>query len=202
MLVVSSLREVAECIVISSDDFLACGIAAYVLIAHAESDHVYSHVGRGLVWTFSIYALEKRVEHREYLDVPIIACSHLVVCLEMERVDHVDVVQVSCRSLIGYVHRMLEREVPYRECLELCISGLDAALVLMVELAKADCHLSAARTWRCDHYERPAGLYIVVLSESLVRVDQSHVVRVALDGIMVVYLDSKALKALAVSICT
>ena len=31
---------------------------------------------------------------------------------------------------------MLERKVPYRERLELCISGLDVPLVLMVELAQ------------------------------------------------------------------
>ena len=52
--------------------------------------------------------------------------------LEVERVDHVYVVEIGCGSLIGDVDGMLEGQIPDREGLEFCISGLDATPVLVV----------------------------------------------------------------------
>ena len=59
----------------------------------------------------------------------------------MERVDDVVVIQVSCGSLVGYVHGMGEREVPDGECLVLGIARHDPALELVVELGEAGGHL-------------------------------------------------------------
>ena len=119
----------------------------------------------------------------------------------MERVDHVHVIEVGCCSLVCYVYRMLERKVPYRECLELGVSRLDVPLVLMVELAQTYSHLSASRTRSSHDYERLCRLDIVILSESLVRIDEGNVVWISLDCIMVIHLDSEALEAGPVSIC-
>ena len=44
--VITFLSKVAKSIVIPSDYLLSCGIAAYILVTEAESDHVDSHVGR------------------------------------------------------------------------------------------------------------------------------------------------------------
>ena len=71
----------------------------------------------------------------------------------MEGVYHVHVVKVGGRSLVGEVHRVLEREVPDREGLELRVARADAALVLMVELAQAGGHLAAAGAGRRDDDE-------------------------------------------------
>ena len=118
----------------------------------------------------------------------------------MERVDHVHVIEVGCCSLVCYVYRMLERKVPYRERLELCISGLDVPLVLMVELAQTYGHLSASRTRSSHDYQRLCRLYIVILSESFVRIDEGNVVWISFDCIMVIYLYSEALEAGSVCI--
>ena len=64
----------------------------------------------------------------------------------MEGVDHIDIVQVSSRSLVSEVYRMLQREVPDREGLVFRIAGADAALEIMVELGQAGRHLTAAGT--------------------------------------------------------
>ena len=120
----------------------------------------------------------------------------------MERVDHVHIIEVGSSSLICYVDRMLQREIPDRESLELGISGLDSSFVLMVELAEAYRHLTASRTRRGNHHQRPCGLNIVVLSESFVRIDESHIVRISINGIMIIYLDSQTLKTCSVCICT
>ena len=52
----------------------------------------------------------------------------------MERIDHVNVGKVCRGSLISDIDRVLERDGPDWECLELCITGLDAALVLVIKL--------------------------------------------------------------------
>ena len=178
----------------------ACGIAAYVLVAHAESQHVDTHVGRGLVWTVAVYAFKECIEHWEDLDVTVVACSNLSVGLEMERVDHVHIIEVCCSCFVCDVYRMFQWEVPDWESLELCISCLDVSLLLVVELAETYRHLSASWSWGCDHYERACCLHEVVLSESLVRVDEGNVVRIAFDCIVIIYLDAETLETVAVCI--
>ena len=52
----------------------------------------------------------------------------------MERIDHVDVIEIGRRRLIRQIDRMLQRQIPNRERLEFGISRFDAMLVFMVEL--------------------------------------------------------------------
>ena len=120
----------------------------------------------------------------------------------MERIDHIDVVEVGGGCLVGNVDRMLERQVPYREGLELGVTGLDAPLVLLVELAQAYCHFAAARTRRRDDYQRLCRLYVIVAPEPLFRVDEGYVVGVSLDGVVVVGLDAQVLQLQTVCVST
>ena len=80
----------------------------------------------------------------------------------MERVNHIDIVQVSCRRFIGQIDRVLERDIPDRECLKFCITGLNAALVFMVQLGKAGCHLAAARARCRNDDQRAFGLDVLI----------------------------------------
>ena len=50
----------------------------------------------------------------------------------MEWVDHVYVVEVGRSGLVGDVDGVFEGEAPDGECLELGVSGLDAAFVFVV----------------------------------------------------------------------
>ena len=94
--------------------------------------------------------------------------GYLVVCLQMERVNHVDIVQVGSSSLVSDVYGMLQWQIPYGESLELSVAGTDAALVLVIELAEADSHLARARTWSGDDDQLARGLYVVILAKSFV----------------------------------
>ena len=118
----------------------------------------------------------------------------------MERVDHVHVIEIGCSCFVCDINRMLERQVPYRESLEFSVTSLDSSLVLMVKLTEAYRHLSASGTWSSDDHERPCGLYIVILSESFVRVDESDIVWISFNGIMIIHLDSKTLQTRSVGI--
>ena len=102
----------------------------------------------------------------------------------MEGVDHVDIVQVGCCCFVGDVHWMFQGQVPNGECLELGVTGTDAALVLVVELRQTCRHLAAARTW-CRHDDKlTARLNIVVLAKPLVGGYQLDVVGIAVDGVV------------------
>jgi hypothetical protein len=93
---------------------------------------------------------------------------------------------------------MLERKIPNREGLELGISCLDASLVLVIKLAETYSHLSTARTWGCHYYERTCCLYIVVLAETFVRVNEGDIIWIAFYGIMIIYFDAQSLEACSV----
>ena len=73
MLIGSFICKIAEGVVISSDDFFPCCVAAHVFIADAEAKHVDSHVGRGFVWALAIDAFEKSIQYREDFDVTVVA---------------------------------------------------------------------------------------------------------------------------------
>ena len=114
----------------------------------------------------------------------------------MEGVDHVHVVEIGRRGLVGEVDRVLERQVPDREGLELGIAGLDAAPVLVIELAQAGGHLAAARAGRGHDDEGALGLDVIVLSEAVVRDDQRDVGGIIRDDIVPVGLDAQRLEPL------
>ena len=94
----------------------------------------------------------------------------------MERVDDIVVVEVGGGCLVGHVHRMGKRQVPNRERLILRIAGFDTALVFVVQLRKAGCHLAGARARSGDNYQGAAGFQILVLTVSLVAHDMVDVI--------------------------
>ena len=194
-----SLAEIAKRRVVAADDLEAGGIAAVLVVFDAVTSHVDAHVGRGLVRALTVDALEHRVQDREDLDITVIVDRGLAIGLEVIRVDHVDVVEVGGRCLVGEVNRMAQRDVPDREGLELRVAGLDAMLILLVELAQADGHLSGTRA-RCGHdHEGTRRLDVVVLAEALIADDKRYIARIARNRVMTVDLDAEGLKLLLVS---
>ena len=177
-----------ECGVVATDDLVVGGLAADVVIADAVAHHIHTHVGRRFVRVLAVDSLEEGVQHREYLDVPVVVDRRLAVGLQMERIDHIHIVQIRCGGLVGDVDRVLQRKVPDRERLELGIARRHSLLVLVVELAEAHGHLSATRPRSRHDDERTCGLHVVVLPVALLGIDQRHVVRVTLDGVVVVGL--------------
>ena len=181
--------------VVAPDDLVARGLTAHLIVADAEAHHIDAHVGGRLVGILAVDALEQGVEHGEYLDVAVVVDGNLVVGLQVEGIDHVDIVEVGRGCLVGDVDRMLEGQVPDGEGLKLGIAGTRAPLVLVVELGEADSHLAAAGTGGGDDDQGARGLHIVVFAKALVAGDEFDVVGIAVDEIMYIGLDAQPLQA-------
>ena len=174
---------------------IRCFAAGFV-VYYAAARHVHTHVGWGFIGAFAVYLLKYRRKHGEYFNVPVVIHGRFAVCFQVERVYHVHVVKVSRRRLIRNVYRVLQRQVPYRERFKFSIASPYAALMLMIKLAQAHRHLSAARSRRGNNYQRPAGFYVFVLAVAFGADYQLHVARIALYRIMPVYADAQPFKPL------
>ena len=65
---------------------------------------------------------ENLLQHRENLNVPVIVDRRLSVSFQMERINHVHIREVGGCRLVGKIDRVLERQVPNRERLELRVA--------------------------------------------------------------------------------
>ena len=108
--------------------------------------------------------MEDPPEHRECVNISVIVDCCLTVSVQVERIDHVEILEV-CRScLVSYVYRMLERQIPDREGLKLGVSCLTAALVFVIYLRKR-CRELAGSTARTGHdYQRLRNFYVYGLA--------------------------------------
>ena len=102
----------------------------------------------------------------------------------MVAVYHVDVLKVHGSGLVGDVHRVLERQVPHGEGLELGVASLHAALVLVVELREAGGELAGTGARGVHDHERTAGLHEVVAAKALVAHGERDVGGVAVDEVV------------------
>ena len=119
----------------------------------------------------------------------------------MEGVYHVHVVEVGRSSLIGDIHGVTERKVPYREGLEFGIACIYSPFMLMVELRKAGGHFSASGTGSCYDNESARCHDIIVLAVAFVAYYVFQVGRIALDAVMVIHLHAKSFKSLLEGVC-
>ncbi len=72
--------------------------------------------------------------------------------------------------------------------------------MLVVKLAEADGHFAAAGAGSSDNHERARGFHIVVTAETVVRVDEIHIRRVAVDCVVAVSGNPHSGKAVAESV--
>ena len=114
----------------------------------------------------------------------------------MEGINHIHVVEIRRGSLVGQIHRVLQGQVPDGKGLIFGVSGGDAPLVVVVELAQAGGHLAAAGTRGRHHHQGVGGLDIVIFPQAAVADDVRHVGGVARNGIVAVAPDAKGGEAL------
>ena len=157
---------------IAADDLLPAGFAADIVVRYAKARHVNAHVGGAFIGGNAADAIHHGVENRENFDVTVIVDRCFAIGFKVVGVYHVNVVKVGRCRLIGEVYRMLEREVPYGEGLELRIARFHAALVLVIKLGKAGCHFAAAGSGSGYNDETARGFNIVVFSEAVVAYDK------------------------------
>ena len=118
----------------------------------------------------------------------------------MEGVDDIGIVEVDGGSLVRDVDRMVERKIPDGERLVFGIAGVDAALVLVVQLRQARGEFAGARAGRGDHDERSAGLDVLVPAVAVIGHDAFDVVRVSGDRVVQAAGDAELLEAVAVGV--
>ena len=160
---------------IAADDLLAGCLAARLVVNDGAGNHVDAHIRRAFVGALAVDGAEHGLEHRENFNVAVIVDRRHAVGVEMERVDHVDVGKVCRRCLVSEVHRVLEWQIPDREGLVFGVACVNAALMLLIELAQARCHLARAGTRRGHNDDRMRGFDVVVFAVALVGDDQRNV---------------------------
>ena len=186
----------AQALEVAAHDLLAGGLTADLIVHDAVACHVHAHVRGALVGALPGDQLKHGVHHREDLDVSVIVDGGNPIGFQMERVDHVHIVQVGGGGLVGQVHRVLEGNVPDGEGLKLGVTGLHAPLVLVVQLGQAGGHLTAAGARGRDDHQRALGLNVVVAAIALVAHDVGHVIGVTGDLIVAEGADAQIVEAL------
>lgn len=90
----TALTLVAQGVVVAPDDLLTGGLTDDVVIGDAVSHHVYPHIGGGFIGTLSHNLFEDGVEDRENFHIPVIVDGLSAVGVQIEGVNHVDVIEV------------------------------------------------------------------------------------------------------------
>ena len=197
-----ALADIDGARVVAADDLLLGGPAAGIVIADGKAGHVDAHVGGRLVRAFVHNALEDLLENREDFDIAVVIDGRLPVCLQVERIDHVDIRKICRRCLIGKVDRVLERQIPDRKGFKLRIAGFYTALMLLINLRQAGCHLAGAGAGGSDDNELAGGLNVLVAPIAVAAENQRNVGGISLNHIVKIAADAKLFEALAEVICS
>ena len=190
-----------QSLVPAANDLLLGGFAAGLVIANAKTGHIDAHVGGRLVGGSSHDLFQEATQNREGLDIAVVVDRGFTVSLQVEVVDHIDVVQVHGCRLVGDVHRVIQGEVPDREGFELRVSRGQSALVIMVELREAGCELAGSRSGSGDNHQRASRMNVFVTAQPLIGDNEVNIVRVALDGIVACDVDSTGFKLAFEGVC-
>ena len=86
----------------------------------------------------------------------------------MEVVNHINVLDIGGRRLVGDIDGMFQRQIPYRECFELRISRFNSPLVFVIELSETGCEFSAVWSGCVHDDERTRRFDIRIFSVSFV----------------------------------
>ena len=175
--------------------------AAHLIVHNAVARHVHAHVRGRFIGRLALNFFKDGVEHRENLHIPVIVHSGDAVGLQMEGVDHVHIVQIGGGGLVGQIDRVLQGQVPDGECFKFGIAGVDATLMVMVELAEAGGHFAAAGAGGRYHDEGMAGLNVIVLSKAIIADDVDYIRGVAGNGIVPVAADAQLFQPVQKGVC-
>ena len=98
---------VAEGVIIPADDLLTGGFSNRLIVSDTEARHVDPHIGGRFIGAYTGDLLKNSVQHRKDLHIPVVVDGRLSIGIQMEGVDHVDVVQIRRSRLVGQIDRML-----------------------------------------------------------------------------------------------
>ena len=110
----------------------------------------------------------------------------------MERVNHIQVIQVSGSCFICQIDRMLQRDIPDGEGLKLGVASPDTTLIFMIQLGQTGCHFTAARARCCDNDQRTLGFDIFILAIALIADNTFHIIGITRNFVMTEGFDFQA----------
>ena len=131
---------------------MAGGFTTNFVIADAVSCHIYTHIRRGFVRACAGNLFKHGIEYRKDLHIPVVVYRRFVISIQMEGVDHVDIIKVGRCCFISQVYRVLQWNIPDGEGLKLGVAGGNPSLMFMVELGKAGGHFPASGSRSRDHH--------------------------------------------------
>ena len=186
-----ALSDVAKRGVIAADDFLTGSFVGGFVVENTIADHVNAHIRGALIRRRTVNFFKHDLEDRENGNVSVIVDSGNAVCFKVIGVDHVNVAHVRGCRFVCEVDGMAEREIPDGEGFKFRIAGTDSALMLVIKLGEAGCHLTASGPRSRDDDELTRGFNIFVFAESLFADDVRDIGRIIFNGIVTVNLDSE-----------
>ena len=130
-----------------ANDFLMAGFLNGGIVIDCHTDHVDARIGRRLVGLIGGEEAQEEVPgHGECGDVAIVVDGGFSVCLEMERIDLVEIADIGGCRLVGDIDGGVEGEIPNGERFEFGVSGRYAAIVFVPNLREAGCEFSGGGT--------------------------------------------------------
>ena len=81
-----------------------------------------------------IWEAEDAAQQRKRFHVAVVVDGRLAVRFQVVRIDEVEIGDVAGGRLVGDVDRMFQGQVPYRECLEFGVAGMQASLMVVIQL--------------------------------------------------------------------
>ena len=186
---------VAQALEVAADNFLAGSLLADFIVNDAVACHINAHVGGRMVRAFARNQLKHGIDNGENFDIAVIVDRRFAVCFQMERVNHVDIVQVGGSSFVSKVDWVLEGNVPDGKCFKFGVASLDAALVFMVQLGQADGHFAAAGAGSRDNDQWALGFDVIIFAVTVIAHNASHIVGVASNFVMAEGTDVQLIQA-------
>ena len=159
--------DINESAVIPADDLLPGCLNGCLLVHDAVADHVDTHICRRFVRGYVLDPLDDPVEDREDFHIAVIVDRCGAIGFQMERVNHIDVIQVSGGRFVGQIDRVMQVEVPDREGFKLGIARFDAPFLIVVQLGDAGGHFARTRPRGCNDNQVTAGFNIIISAKSV-----------------------------------
>ena len=178
---------------VAADNFLLGSGAAHGVISNAEADHIHAHVRWRLVRGGAGELFQKRAQQRKRFHIAVVIHGGFAVGGQVEVVNNIGIIEVYRGCLIGQVHGVFQGEIPNREGFKLGVSGVIAALMLVVDLRKRSSQLAGAGARRGDHDEVAGGFRKLIAAKTFIGHDEVRIGGVTRDNTVARHLEAEAL---------
>jgi len=147
------------------------------------------------------YFFQYPPEHGKDLHVTVVVDGLYVVGLQVKGINHIEILDIGRGGFVGYIYRVIDRQVPYGKGLKFSVSRVNPPLVFMIDLREARGHFSAARARPGDDYQRFFSLNKIIGPVSFITDNQIDLCRIAFCKLMSKDLYISALQFVLEELC-